>query len=42
MQFVQQQLAKSPPEDNTSLLAYNMLKGGGYGAAKPGSYTLLG
>ena len=42
MQFVQQQLAKSPPEDNTSLLAYNMLRGGGYGTAKPGSYTLLG
>ena len=42
MQFVQQQLVKSPPEDNTSRLAYNMLKGGAYGAAKLGSYTLLG
>jgi len=42
MQFIRQQLAKSPPEDNTSLLAYNMLKAGRYGVAEPGSYTLLG
>jgi hypothetical protein len=42
MQFIQEQLGKSPGGDKTSLLAYNMLKAGKYGVAKPRSYALLG
>ena len=42
MDFVFTQLQKRPPEDNTSMLLFNMLKAGSFGSAKPRSYVHVG
>lgn len=42
MDFVLRQLDKRLPEENTSLLLFNMLKGKSFGAAKAGSYMHVG
>jgi hypothetical protein len=42
MDFVLQQLQKRLPEENTSMLLFNMLKGKSFGSAKAKSYTHVG
>lgn len=42
MAFLQQQLRKRPPEDNTSLLLFNMIKAGKLPAAKAKAYLHVG
>lgn len=42
MGFVQTQLQKRPPEDNTSLLLFNMVVGGSLPKAKAGAYITVG
>ena len=42
MCFVQTQLQKRPPEDNTSLLLFNMIVGGSLPKAKAGTYITVG
>lgn len=42
MSFVFTQLHKRPPEDNTSLLLFNMVVGGSLDKAKAGAYVTVG
>ena len=42
LNFICTQIEKRSPEDNTSLLLFNMLKAGSFGKAKPGSYIPIG
>ena len=42
MHFVQSQLTKRPPEDNTSLLLFNMIVAGKLPAAPRGAYLHVG
>jgi hypothetical protein len=42
MDFIHRQLRKRPPEENTSMLLFNMLKGKKFGRAKPRSYVHAG
>jgi hypothetical protein len=42
MNFVFEQLQKRLPEENTSMLAFNMLVAGSYGKHKPGAYVTVG
>jgi len=42
MDFVLRQLQKRLPEENTSMLLFNMLKGKSFGSAKPRSYMHVG
>ena len=42
MDFVLEQLQKRLPEENTSMLLFNMLKGKKFGSAKPNSYMHVG
>ena len=42
MDFVLEQLQKRPPEENTSFLLFNMLKGKKFGRGQARSYLHVG
>jgi hypothetical protein len=42
LNFICTQIEKRPPEENTSLLLFNMLKEGSFGKAKAASYIPIG